>query len=99
MHISVRHDIFYNFSSGVINFKNIDTFLVHPLTPFDLHLTFCTKWKVLQSYINLEDSGFGSNFREVIVAIIFNLFWVVFHGILPKCRPIYTKALPVMQLN
>ena len=33
---------------------------------------------------SLEDSGFGSNFREVSVAIILNLFWVVFHGILPQ---------------
>ena len=54
------------------------------LTPFDLHLKFCTKWKTLYCYIILEDSRFSSNFREVIVAIILNLFWVVFHGILTQ---------------
>ena len=30
-------------------------------------------------YITLEGSSFGSNFREVSVGIILNLFWVVFH--------------------
>ena len=49
--------------------------------------------------MTLEDSSFGSNFREVIVAIILNLFWVVFMEYSPKCRQIYTKASTVMQLN
>ena len=54
MHISVRHGIFYNFSSDAINDENKDkkpVFLAHfhkvfrprPLTPFDLHLKFCAK--------------------------------------------------------
>ena len=30
-------------------------------------------------YITLEGSCFGSNFREVSVGIILNLFWAVFH--------------------
>ena len=34
--------------------------------------------------MTLEDSNFGSKFREASVAIILNLFWVVFHGILPQ---------------
>ena len=34
--------------------------------------------------MTLEDSNFGSNFREVIVVIILNIFWVVFHRILPQ---------------
>ena len=34
-----------------------------------------------ESYITLEDSSFGLNFREVSKAIILNLFWVGFHGI------------------
>ena len=52
MHISVRHDIFYNFSSGVINVKNKEKkkfFVAHfykvfrprPLTPFDLLPNSC----------------------------------------------------------
>ena len=45
---------------------------------------FCAKWKASQSYITLEDSNFGSNFMEVSVAIIFNLIWGVFHGVLPQ---------------
>ena len=47
MHISVRHDIFYDFSSGIINVKNKEKktiFVAHfhkvfkprPLTSFDL---------------------------------------------------------------
>ena len=51
MHISVRHDIFCNFSSGVINVKNKDKkpfFAAHfhkvlmprPLTPFDYTSSF-----------------------------------------------------------
>ena len=95
MHITVTHDIFYNFSSGVINVENKGKkqfFVAHfhkvlrpcPLAFFDLRVKFCTKWKVLQSYRTLEDSSFGYNFREVIVAIILNLFWVVFHGKLPQ---------------
>ena len=54
MHVSVRHDIFYNFSSGVINVKNKEknpilvahfrkVFRPHPLTPLDLCPKFCTK--------------------------------------------------------
>ena len=31
MHISVRHDIFYNFSSGVIDVENKDTFIGYGL--------------------------------------------------------------------
>ena len=93
MHIIVRHDIFYNFSSGVVSVKNKEKksfFVAHfhkvfrprPLSPFDSRPRFCAKWKVLWSCITLEDSIFGSNFREVTIAIILNLFWVVFHGIL-----------------
>ena len=37
--------------------------------------------KGLVEVITLEDS-FGSNFTEVRVAIILNLFWIFFHGIL-----------------
>ena len=48
---------------------------------------------------SLEDSSFGSNFRVVSVAIILNLLWVVFYGILSQMHPIYAKASPVMQLN
>ena len=103
MHTSVRHDVFYNFSSRVTNVENKDKkpfFIVHfhkvlrprPLTPFDLRLTFCSKWKVLQSYITLEDSSFGSNFREVLVAYIVNLFWVVFYGILHQMSPNLYKS-------
>ena len=54
MHISVRHDIVYNFSSGVINVENKEkkaffaalfykVFRPRPQTPFDLRPTFCTK--------------------------------------------------------
>ena len=54
MHISVRHDIFYNFSSGVKNVENKEKkpffvghfhkFLrLHPLTPFDSRPKFCAK--------------------------------------------------------
>ena len=32
----------------------------------------------------LEDSSFSFDFREVSLAIILNLFWVVFHGILSQ---------------
>ena len=94
MHISVRHDIFYNFSSGVKNVENKEKkpffvghfhkFLrLHPLTPFDSRPKFCAKWKALQTLPNSWRCSLGSNFREVSVAIILNLFWVVFHGILP----------------
>ena len=48
IHISVSHDHFYNFSSGVINVERKKTFFVayfhvfRPrfLTPFDLHHKF-----------------------------------------------------------
>ena len=55
MHISVRHDIFYNLSNGVINVENKEKkprfFVAHfhkvfrpcPLRPFDLRPKFCTK--------------------------------------------------------
>ena len=54
MHISVRHDILYNFSSGVIDVKNKEKktfFVTHflkffrpgPLTPFHLRTKFCGK--------------------------------------------------------
>ena len=43
--------------------------------------------------MTLEDSSFGSNFREVSVAIILNLFWVVFHGILPQMSSNLYKSL------
>ena len=54
MHISVRHDTFYNFSSGVISVENKENnpfFVTHfhnvfrprPLTPFDFHPKFCAK--------------------------------------------------------
>ena len=54
MHISVRHDVFHNFLSAVINVQNKrqNPFLVahfhkffrpHPLMPFDARLTFCAK--------------------------------------------------------
>ena len=93
MHISIRHDIFYNFSSTVINVENKEknpffiayfhkVFRPCLLTPFDLHPKFCAKWKALWRYKTLEDSSFGSYFREASIAIILNLFWVVFHGIL-----------------
>ena len=59
---------------------------------------FAPNEKPYRSYITLEDRRFGFNFREVSVAIIFNLIWV-FHGILPKCCPIYAKASHVMQLD
>ena len=75
IHISVRHDIFYNFSSGVKNIENKKKsfFVVHfhklfrqrPLMPFD-------------------SCSFSSNVTELSVAIILNLFWVVFHGILTQ---------------
>ena len=38
----------------------------------------------MKSYITLEDNSFGSNVKEVSVAIILKLLWVVFHGILPQ---------------
>ena len=58
MHISVRHNIFYNFSYGVINVENKKKnsfFVVHfhkvfrprPLMHFDLRPKFCAKWKTL----------------------------------------------------
>ena len=58
MHISVSHNIFYNLSSGVVNFENKDKkpfFVAHfhkilrlrPLTPFDLRLKFSSKSKNL----------------------------------------------------
>ena len=91
MHIIVRHDLFYIFLSGVINVENKEksVFAAHfhkvfrsrLLAHFDLRREFCAKLKALQSDISLEDSSFGSNFRE---AIILNLCWVVFHGILPQ---------------
>ena len=95
MHISGRYDVFNDFQSDVIHVENKENnsfFVTHfhivfrpyPLTPFDKHPKFCVKWKVLQSYIILEESSFGSNFRRVRVAIILNLFWVIFHGILPE---------------
>ena len=59
-------------------------FIPRSLTPFDLRLMFYTKWKTLQSYTPLEDSSLGSLFREVIAAIIFNIFRLVFHRILPQ---------------
>ena len=51
MHISLRHNIFYNFSSGVINVENKDkkpffaahfhkVLMPHPLTPFDYTSSF-----------------------------------------------------------
>ena len=51
MHISKRHDIFYNFSSGVINVKNKEkvnffvahfhkVFRLHPPTPIDYAPSF-----------------------------------------------------------
>ena len=43
--------------------------------------------------MTLEDSSFGSNFREVSVAIILNLLWVVFHGILPQMSSNLYKGL------
>ena len=104
MHISVRHDIFYNFSSGVINVKNKEknpafvahfhkVFRPHPLMPFDLPPRFCAKWKALQCYITLKDSSFGSTFREVSVAIILNLLWVIFNGTLPQMLSNLYKSL------
>ena len=59
MDISVRHDIFYNFSSGIINVKNKEknlffftahfrkVFIPCPLTSIDLCPKFCAKWKAL----------------------------------------------------
>ena len=110
MHINVRHDIFYNFSSGVINVENkekthflqpifVRCLVPHPLMPFDSSPKFCTKLNTSQSCITLKDSSFGSNFRELSIATILNLFWVDFHGILLKMSSIYTNASPVMQLN
>ena len=104
MHIIARHDIFYKFSSSVINVKNKEkeiffvahfhnVFRQHLLTPIDLCPKICSKWKSLQSYIILEDSNFGLNFREVSVAIILNLFWVVFRGILPRILSNLYKSL------
>ena len=53
--------------------------LWHPL----IHIPSSAPSKMrYRPYTTLEDSSFGSNFREVSVAIILNLFWVVFHGIL-----------------
>ena len=56
-------------------------FRPRPLTPFDSRPKFCANMNDLQT---LEDSSFGSNFGEFSVAIILNLFWVVFRGILPQ---------------
>ena len=58
MHISVRHDMFYKFSIGVINVENKEKrpiFVAHfrkvfrprPLRPFDLCPKCCTKRKAL----------------------------------------------------
>ena len=58
MHVILRHDIFYNFSSGVINVESQvknPFFVAHvhkvfrpcPLTPFDLRRKFYAKWKAL----------------------------------------------------
>ena len=54
--------------------------LWHPL----IHIpSFAPSKRRYRPYTTLEDSSFGSNFREVSVAIILNLFWVIFNGILP----------------
>ena len=116
MYISERHGIFYNFSSSAINVKNKDKepfFIAHfhkvfrprPLTPFDLHFKFCTKWKALSSYIILE---------PVLVLILDKLLWQSFWTYFgwffmeypppppphpPICHPVCTKASTVMQLN
>ena len=45
---------------------------------------FAPNERPYRPWITLEDSSFGSSFKEVSVAIILNLFWVVFHGILPQ---------------
>ena len=56
--------------------------------------------EVLIELITLEGSSFGSDFREASVAIILNLFWVVFSwNAPPEYCPIYAKASPVIQLN
>ena len=52
---------------------------------------------------SLEDSSFGSNFREVSVAIILNLLWVVFYGILSQmspnlCKSITSNAIKLSQI-
>ena len=88
MHNSIRHDTFYNFSSGVINVKNKEKKICSPIsqgyqaTLSDAHrFTPQVLRQMEESYITLEDSSFGLNFREVSEAIILNLFWVGFHGI------------------
>ena len=74
-----------------------------PLTPFDLRPKFCIKWKALQSYITLGDRSFGSNFREVSLAIICNLFCVIFHGIQSIQKLLYkslsSDAITLSQKN
>ena len=75
----------------IIHFRKV--FRSRPLTPFDLRPTFCAKWKTLKMYIILEDSSFRPCFREVRVAMILNLFWVVFHGILLQMPSNLYKSL------
>ena len=93
MDISVRHDIFYNFSSGVINVKNKEKNLFF-LLPIFIRFLFHALWRpsiYAPSFVpnerpcrdhNSWRHSFGSNFTEVRVAIILNLFWIFFHGIL-----------------
>ena len=94
MHICVRHDTIYDFSSGLINVgykEKKPLFVAHfhevfgsrPLTPYDFRPKFCAKWKTWYIYVTLKDNSFGSNFRVASAAITLNLFWLVFDGIHP----------------
>ena len=47
----------------------------------------------------LRGSSFGSNFRQVSVAIVLNLFWVIFHGMLPQMLSNLYKSFTSDALN
>ena len=60
-------------------------FLGHVLWRPSIHApSFEPNERPYRPYICLKDSSLGSSSREVSAAIILNLFWVVFHGILPQ---------------
>ena len=97
MHINVRDDTCYDFSSDITNVKNKErivsvvhfhkAFRLRSLTLFDLRPVFCNKWNTSWRYNSvkfLEDSNFGSHGR----------FFMEYS---PKYDPIFTKALPVLQ--
>ena len=98
------------FKNDVINVKNNGKVFVENFDKafksesFPLALRVLHKIKGIIKLHNtgkfLEDNNFWFSFErpsKCIVAIILDLFWVSFMEYAPKCGPVSTKILPVLQ--